>query len=59
MGGGVAETEGARKKSLPWPQSLQKAVGNVYVRAGKSMGTLMVGMMMEWMGLQPIHFVRL
>ena len=46
----------AEKKSLPWPQSLQKAVGNVYVRAGKSTGTSMVGMMMESMGLQPIHF---
>ena len=49
----------AGKKSLPWPQSLQKAVGNVYVRAGKSMGTSMVGMMTELIGLQPIHFFRL
>ena len=49
----------AGKKSSPWPLSLQMAVGNVYVGAGKSMGTSMVGMMMESMGLQPIRFFRL
>ena len=46
----------AGKKSSPWPQSLQKADANVYVRAGKSMGTSIAGMMMESMGLQPFHF---
>ena len=49
----------AGKKSSPWPLSLLKAAVNVYVRAGKSRGTLMVGMMMELMGLKPIHFSRL
>ena len=47
------------KKSPPWPQSLQKAAANVYVRAGRSMGTSMVGMMMESMDLQRFHFFRL
>ena len=42
------------KKSLPWLQSLQKAAGNVYVRAGKSMGTLMVGMMMDGPAINPL-----
>ena len=46
----------AGKKSSPWPQSLQMAVGNVYEKKGKSMGISMAGMMMESMGLQPIHF---
>ena len=32
---------------------------NVYESAGKSMGTSMVGMMMESMGPRPIHFFRL
>ena len=52
--GRCAGTPGRRARD-----GLQKAVGNVYVRAGKSRGTSMVVTMMESMDLQPIHFSRI
>ena len=56
-GGGVAETEGARarrEKEL----AMAPVPPDGCWELGKSMGTSMVGMMMESMGLLPIHFSR-
>ena len=56
-GGGVAETEGARARREE-ELAMAPVPPDGCQELGKSMGTSMVGMMMELMGLQPIHFSR-
>ena len=63
-GGGVAVTEGARARreeelvmaTVPPDGCRECVVRSHREKAGRSMGTSMVGMMVESIDLQPIHF---